>query len=117
MDPEVHYFRYLNRLRSGGRTNMYGAVPYLVRAFGIGRESAFEVICRWIDAFEENRSAEAPEAPAPVVVHRPRRSSRARPPADRKPLPAVEIRVTKPAPGRNSDARPRPPRKPKPRRR
>ena len=52
-DPETQYFRYLNRLRAAGRTNMYGAVPYLMRAFGLERGPAFEVICRWVDAFDK----------------------------------------------------------------
>ena len=110
-DPETQYFRYLNRLRAAGRTNMYGAVPYLMRAFDLERAPAFEIICRWVDAFELHR-AEAPangkgelagplpprpgRKPAAVVVHRPRRLSRARPPKNRKPVPDVRIAVPKP---------------------
>lgn len=109
-DPETQYFRYLNRLRAAGRTNMYGAVPYLMRAFDLERGPAFEVICRWVDAFEVHRAA-APEngkgelpgplpprpvrKPAAVVVHRPRRLSRAKPPKNRKPVPDVRISVPK----------------------
>ena len=112
-DPETQYFKYLNRLRSAGRTNMYGAVPYLMRTFGLERGPAFDVVCRWIDAFEVRR-AEAPtngnaELPGPlpprpvrkvaaVVVHRPRRASRAKPPKNRKPVPDVRITVPKPKP-------------------
>jgi hypothetical protein len=108
-DPETQYFKYLNRLRSAGRTNMYGAVPYLVRAFGLDRASAFEVVCRWVDAFEAKR-AEAPAAgdaeiagplpprparqPTAIVVHRPRR---AKPPQNRRPVPDVRIKVSKAA--------------------
>jgi hypothetical protein len=43
------YDRYLRQLRAGGRTNMYGAVPYLMKAFGLDRETAFSIICRWLD--------------------------------------------------------------------
>jgi len=41
---------------------MYGAVPYLMQAFGLNREQAFAVICQWLDL-----QAEA-ATPAPVVV-------------------------------------------------
>ena len=29
---------------------MYGAVPYLMRRFGLDRDTAFRVICDWVDA-------------------------------------------------------------------
>jgi hypothetical protein len=133
VDPETQYFRYLNRLRSAGRTNMYGAVPYLMRAFDLERGPAFEVVCRWVDAFEVRR-AEAPaggngEIPGPlparparktaaVVVHRPRRPSRAKPPKNRKPVPDVRITVPKPRPKQTAKPRPKqtPKTAPKPRR-
>jgi hypothetical protein len=113
-DPETQHFKYLNRLRAGGRTNMYGAVPYLMRTFGLERGPAFDVICRWIDAFEARR-AEAPStgngeiagplparpvrSAAAVVVHRPRRPSRAKPPRNRKPVPEVRIAIARTKPG------------------
>jgi hypothetical protein len=28
---------------------MYGAVPYLMKAFGLDRHTAFEVVCEWLD--------------------------------------------------------------------
>ena len=43
------YFRFLRKLRAEGRTNMYGAVPYLMRSFGLDRDRAFTVVCSWID--------------------------------------------------------------------
>ena len=121
-DPETQYFRFLNRLRAAGRTNMYGAVPYLMRAFGLERATAFEVVCRWVDAFEVRR-AEAPAGgkaeiagPLPpravrkvaaVVVHRPKRRSRARPPSNRRPVPDVTIVVkAKPGGGAKRAAKP-----------
>jgi hypothetical protein len=111
---------------------MYGAVPYLMRAFDLERAPAFEVICRWVDAFELHR-AEAPAngkgelaGPLPprpgrkaaaVVVHRPRRLSRARPPKNRKPVPDVRIAVPKPRakqqPKPQSKRQPKPQPKPK----
>ena len=28
---------------------MYGAIPYLMDAFGLDREAAFRVVCDWVD--------------------------------------------------------------------
>jgi hypothetical protein len=47
----LHRFHsFLRRLRAGGRSNMYGAVPYLMRRFDLDRDTAFRVICDWVDA-------------------------------------------------------------------
>jgi hypothetical protein len=43
------YDRFLRQLRAGGRTNMYGAVPYLMKAFGLDRNTAFGIVCEWLD--------------------------------------------------------------------
>lgn len=43
-------FTFLRRLRAGGRSNMYGAIPYLAAAFGVDREQAFRIVCEWLDA-------------------------------------------------------------------
>ena len=39
------YHTFLKRLHSGGRSNMYGAIPYLMHAFALDREAAFRVVC------------------------------------------------------------------------
>ena len=44
------YHAFLRRLRAGGRSNMYGAVPYLMRRFDLDRDTAFRVVCEWVDA-------------------------------------------------------------------
>lgn len=49
LDPDARYFRFLGRLRASGRSNMYGAIPYVVAAFNVEREEAFRVVCRWMD--------------------------------------------------------------------
>lgn len=113
------YFRYLARLSRGGRSNMYGAIPYLAAAFGLDRETAFHVICEWIDAqaaaqalaagpparpaaMPEPAAAAAPVAPAPTRGRRePARSTstRSRAPASgtgRKP--GTESPPSMPAP-------------------
>ena len=28
---------------------MYGAIPYLMEAFALDRESAFRIVCEWVD--------------------------------------------------------------------
>ena len=80
------YHTFLRRLRAGGRSNMYGAVPYLMRRFDLDRETAFRIICDWVDAQDAAelvgaigtaRSQRLPErTPAPAGVSRKR--SRAR---------------------------------------
>jgi hypothetical protein len=43
------YHTFLTRLRAGGRSNMYGAIPYLMEAFGMDRDAAFRIVCEWVD--------------------------------------------------------------------
>jgi hypothetical protein len=43
------FHTFLKRLHSGGRSNMYGAIPYLMQAFGVDRETAFRIVCEWVD--------------------------------------------------------------------
>jgi hypothetical protein len=49
-DRLQRFHNFLRRLRAGGRSNMYGAVPYLMRRFDLDRETAFRVVCDWVDA-------------------------------------------------------------------
>ena len=72
VDPDAGHFRLLGRLRAGGRTNMYGAIPYLMRAHQVDRDEAFRVVCRWIDlqaAPSEKVAADRPDL-RPTVVGR-----------------------------------------------
>ena len=46
-------FEYLDRLRKSGRTNMFGAGPYLEEEFGIGRKEASVLLKEWMDTFSE----------------------------------------------------------------
>ncbi|HEY3011376.1 MAG TPA: hypothetical protein VGJ36_01420 [Gemmatimonadales bacterium] len=55
------FFRFLRKLRADGRTNMYGAVPYLMSEFGLDRESAFRIVCQWLDL----QAVPEPESPSP----------------------------------------------------
>ena len=64
---QQRFHSFLRRLRTGGRSNMYGAVPYLMRRFDLDRETAFRVICDWVDAQD---AAELAGAAAQVQVAR-----------------------------------------------
>jgi hypothetical protein len=55
----ARYHAFLRRLRAGGRSNMYGAIPYLMARFALDRDAAFRVVCDWVDQ-------EATEEPHPA---------------------------------------------------
>ena len=40
------YFDYLNKLRDSGRTNMFGAAPYLRAEFGLDQKTAREILAK-----------------------------------------------------------------------
>lgn len=61
---------YLKRLRSGGRTNMYGAIPYLVRAFSLSREDAFKVVCEWEDEAAADAGVDSPTSTGEIPTAR-----------------------------------------------
>jgi hypothetical protein len=85
-DRMQRFHNFLRRLRAGGRSNMYGAVPYLMRRFDLDRDTAFRVVCDWVDAQDaaelvgavtRNSTPRLPQrTPAPAVT--PRKRSRAR---------------------------------------
>jgi hypothetical protein len=45
----ARYDAFLRRLRAGGRNNMYGAIPYLMARFELDRDTAFRIVCEWVD--------------------------------------------------------------------
>jgi hypothetical protein len=55
------YHSFLKRLHAGGRSNMYGAIPYLMDAFALDRVEAFRIVCEWVDL---QRSLAAPSSGA-----------------------------------------------------
>jgi hypothetical protein len=63
MNQRIHSF--LRRLRAGGRSNMYGAIPYLMRQFALDRDAAFQVICDWVDAQDAAELIGAARHPSP----------------------------------------------------
>ncbi len=56
------FHAFLKRLRAAGRSNMYGAVPYLMRAFALDRETAFRIVCEWVD--QQDETAQMPKVSA-----------------------------------------------------
>jgi hypothetical protein len=54
----VTFFRFLDELREGGTTNMFGAYPILAEAFGLSAEDAKVVQSRWTETYREGWSAE-----------------------------------------------------------
>lgn len=63
----LRYFAFLRRMHAKGRNNMYGAVPYLMRAFKLSRDQAFAVVCEWIDL--QQSSAELEGSPSTTIRH------------------------------------------------
>lgn len=49
------YFEFLDALRESGATNMWGAAPYLVEAFGLSRQEARDIFLEWIDTFSQRQ--------------------------------------------------------------
>lgn len=45
---------------------MYGAIPYLIDAFGCDRAEAFRMVCEWLDAQAAAEGASAPQELAPT---------------------------------------------------
>ena len=60
---QARYDAFLRRLRAGGRNNMYVAIPYLMQRFELDRETAFRIICDWVD----QQAAEASTPARPVT--------------------------------------------------
>lgn len=64
----VRTFRYLDRLRESGVTNMYGARPYLVRDLGMEPEVAGEHLTKWMHSFSPDESPESRATKAMVAA-------------------------------------------------
>ena len=47
-------FLFLDKLRESGVTNMFGASPYIRKAFpDIGRHEANRILVKWMETFSE----------------------------------------------------------------
>lgn len=49
---ENKHWIYLERLRRSGETNMFGAVPYIQREFGMSYEEAKNVLADWMKNYD-----------------------------------------------------------------
>jgi len=47
------YYVYLEDLRQSGVTNMFGAGPYLQKAYGLNPREARKVLGSWMDNYQE----------------------------------------------------------------
>lgn len=47
------YWIFLEKLRRSGETNMYGAVPYLMREFDLGHDEARDILVTWIEHYNK----------------------------------------------------------------
>jgi hypothetical protein len=54
MSNQMEMFRFLNRLRESGKTNMFGAGPYVAQAFGMTDREARKVLTAWMDWANED---------------------------------------------------------------
>jgi len=55
---EKNAFQFLNDLRDSGITNMFGARPYVVEAFGIPEKEAGELLTMWMKNFNSEANYE-----------------------------------------------------------
>lgn len=49
----TEHLDYLDELRESGKTNMFGAVPYVINEFGLTRKDATEIVSYWMETFGE----------------------------------------------------------------
>lgn len=49
-------FEFLDELRDSGKTNMYGAVPYLTETFGMNNMVAKSLLKQWMKQTERTYS-------------------------------------------------------------
>lgn len=46
------YWIYLEKLRRSGETNMYGAGPYIKKAFGVSIREARDILADWMEHYD-----------------------------------------------------------------
>lgn len=52
LTPE--HIKYLENLRDSGRTNMWGAAPFLAKKFKLSQEDADSLVVQWIGSFDKS---------------------------------------------------------------
>jgi hypothetical protein len=53
------YFNFLDALRESGQTNMFGAGPWLQRAFGLERHEARDIVLEWMSTYGERKARQS----------------------------------------------------------
>ena len=48
-------FSYLNELRDNGKTNMFGATPYIVNEFNMDKRTAANYLILWMQSFKNEK--------------------------------------------------------------
>ena len=43
---------FLEKLRRSGKTNMFGADPWLQKQFGMSKKEAYAVLSEWINSYD-----------------------------------------------------------------
>jgi hypothetical protein len=52
MEKQI-YYDYLEELRQFGVTNMFGAVPYLMREFDLSHDEASKILSDWMGSYKQ----------------------------------------------------------------
>jgi len=50
-------FEYLDELRESGKTNMFGATPFLISEFGLNWNKASDILVEWMRTYGERHSS------------------------------------------------------------
>jgi len=51
------YYEYLEELRKSGKTNMFGATPYLQNEFGLSKNEARNILMEWMQNYGKEKQA------------------------------------------------------------
>lgn len=55
MSRTADYFEFLDDLRCDGSQNMFGAAPYLARAFDLDIKEARAILARWQETYDDDK--------------------------------------------------------------
>ena len=50
------HLEFLDELRESGKTNMFGASPWLQKEYGLKKEKAIELLSYWMKTFSERHA-------------------------------------------------------------
>ncbi len=53
------YFQFLDNLKESGIANMFGATPYLEKAFDLDKKEAQKILIEWMEQYTDKKGAEA----------------------------------------------------------